>query len=60
MVTPRLVAPLKPEQVRLPTDAVEDMNELELFLNGKTHQMKDPAPDAASSAIVSDGDDYEY
>ncbi|MFN2098457.1 type II and III secretion system protein family protein [Altererythrobacter sp. MF3-039] len=60
VVTPRLVAPIKPEQVRLPTDAVKDMNELELFLNGRTHEMKEPAPDTNSAAIVSDGDDYEY
>lgn len=60
VVTPRLVAPIKPEQVRLPTDAVKDTNELELFLNGRTHEMKAPEPDSGSSAIVSDGDDYEY
>lgn len=61
VVTPRLVAPLKPEQVRLPTDSVKDTNEIDLFLLGKTHEMKDPgaATDTGASTTV-DGDGYEY
>lgn len=61
VVTARLVAPIKPEQVRLPTDAVKDTNELDLFFNGRTHEMKDPAPaSGASNASTADGDGYEY
>ena len=61
VVTPRLVAPLKPEQVRLPTDTVKDANELELFLMGKTHEMKDGGASADTTVVVPvDGDDYEY
>ena len=36
IVTPRLVKPMRPEDVRLPTDRVENPNELDLFLRGRT------------------------
>ena len=36
VVTPRLVKPIKPEQVRLPTDRVGDPSEADLFLFGRT------------------------
>jgi len=61
VVTARLVAPIRPDQVRLPTDSVKDTNELDLFFNGNTHQMKAPAPDSgAPGASTADGDGYEY
>ena len=61
VVTPRLVAPLRPEQVRLPTDSVKDANELELFLMGKTHEMKDGAAAGETAAAApANGGDYEY
>lgn len=63
VVTPRLVAPIKPEQVRLPTDSVKDANELELFLMGQTHEMKPGGPtaaDPAAPATTTNGAGYEY
>jgi pilus assembly protein CpaC len=36
IVTPRLVKPMRPDQVRLPTERVGDPNEPELFLLGRT------------------------
>ncbi|MXO62260.1 type II and III secretion system protein family protein [Qipengyuania oceanensis] len=60
VVTPRLVAPLKPQQVRLPTDSVKEANELDIFLMGNTHEMKDGASAAAAPAQPATGGDYEY
>ncbi|WP_296679651.1 type II and III secretion system protein family protein [Novosphingobium sp.] len=37
VVTPHLVAPIRPDQVRLPTDRVKDPNELETFLMGQPY-----------------------
>ncbi|MDE2437646.1 MAG: type II and III secretion system protein family protein, partial [Sphingomonadales bacterium] len=37
VVTPHLVAPIRPEQVRLPTDRVKDPSELETFLMGNAY-----------------------
>jgi pilus assembly protein CpaC len=36
IVTPRLVRPMRPEDVRLPTDRVGNPDELDLFLMGRT------------------------
>jgi pilus assembly protein CpaC len=36
IVTPRLVKPMRPEDVRLPTDRVAPPHELDLFLMGRT------------------------
>lgn len=36
VVTPRLVKPMRPEDVRLPTDRVGNPSELDLFLMGRT------------------------
>jgi pilus assembly protein CpaC len=44
VVTPRLVAPIKPSQVRLPTDRVRDPNDLETFLLGQPYQPQELAP----------------
>jgi pilus assembly protein CpaC len=41
VVTPRLVQPIKPEQVRLPTDRVLDPRETDTFLLGQPYR---PAP----------------
>ncbi len=38
IVTPRLVKPMRPEDVRLPTDRVQNPHELDLFLRGRTDQ----------------------
>jgi pilus assembly protein CpaC len=57
VVTPRLVAPIRPDQVHLPTDTVKDPDEASAFLLGQTHQKPVP-PDAA--AKTASGDGYEY
>ncbi len=44
VVTPRLVAPIKPSQVRLPTDRVRDPNDVETFLLGQPYQPQELAP----------------
>ena len=50
VVTPRLVAPLRPEQVVLPTDRVKDPKVLDTLLNGDDYQERKLAPPAAPSA----------
>lgn len=50
IVTPRLVAPIRPEQVRLPTDATRDPNDLETFLLGQPYQQKELPPVQGSEA----------
>lgn len=44
VVTPRLVAPIRPDQVRLPTDRVQDPSELNTFLLGQPFQEQKLAP----------------
>lgn len=44
VVTPRLVAPIKPNQVRLPTDRVREPNDMETFLLGQPYQPQELAP----------------
>lgn len=44
VVTPRLVAPIKPSQVRLPTDRVRDPNDVETFLLGQPYQPRELPP----------------
>jgi pilus assembly protein CpaC len=54
VVTPHLVAPIRPDQVRLPTDRVKDPSEAETFLLGKAYHPQDlppltgAAPDSAA------------
>lgn len=53
IVTPRLVRPMRPEDVRLPTERVADPHELELFLMGKTERIeKLPPPSAVPGAAT--------
>ncbi len=47
VVTPRLVAPIKPGQVRLPTDRVKDPTALDTILLGESYQPKPLEPVAA-------------
>lgn len=52
VVTPRLVAPIKPSQVRLPTDRVKDPDEAETFLLGEPYKpqpIKPAGPDVPVS-----------
>ncbi|WP_245638380.1 type II and III secretion system protein family protein [Croceicoccus bisphenolivorans] len=55
VVTPRLVKPIKPEQVRLPTDRVEDPDVLDTLLAGDDYQPVDLAPNPSQ-----EGTGYEY
>lgn len=61
VVTPRLVAPLRPEQVKLPTDRVKDPDVLQTLLNGDDYQTR-KLPEAAPAATdeAKKGTDYEY
>lgn len=49
IVTPRLVAPIRPGQVRLPTDATRDPTDAEAFLLGQPYQPV-PLPPAQKPA----------
>lgn len=70
VVTPHLVAPLRPGQVVLPTDRVRDPKDAELFLLGKDYNPqkvgKAPGeavgvpPAAAETATATKGDGYAY
>ena len=44
IVTPHLVAPIKPSQVRLPTDRVAEPNEAKTFLLGQPYEQRELAP----------------
>ena len=65
VVTPRLVAPIKPEQVRLPTDRVYDPSEADvLLLDGEGYKPRPLAPITgdvpADATTQAQGDDYDY
>ncbi|WP_336985678.1 type II and III secretion system protein family protein [Altererythrobacter aquiaggeris] len=58
IVTPRLVAPIRPDQVRLPTDRVRDPTILGAVLTGESY---DPVPAGeTATAPAEGGGDYEY
>ena len=67
MVTPRLVQPIRPEQVRLPTDRVADPVQADVLLNGTMYRPNEVEPNG-STPTASDraaeqaeqGDDYDY
>ncbi len=73
IVTPRLVAPIKPSQVRLPTDRVKDPVAADLILNGVAYRPEELAPIATTAPAAPDsttttnepadageGDGYEF
>ena len=60
VVTPRLVQPIRPDQVRLPTDRVPDPDPAEVLLNGDVYQPEPVAPSTAAPAATDGGADYEY
>lgn len=70
VVTPRLVQPIRPNQVALPTERVGDPTELDLFLLGRTdgavpaippvQQQMPPAPKAGTALEPKGGSGYEY
>jgi pilus assembly protein CpaC len=45
VVTPRLVRPVRPQNLKLPTDRVKPVNEADLFLLGRTDTGVPPAPE---------------
>ena len=65
VVTPRLVQPIRPDQVRLPTDRVKDPNAVETMLTGEAYRPVELAPveprsAQAETSAESEGDDYDY
>lgn len=69
VVTPRLVQPIKPNQVVLPTERVGDPTELDLFLLGRTDtavpaipgvQQMGSAPAPGTVTQPKEGPGYEY
>ncbi len=56
VVTPRLVRPIRPDQVRLPTDRVRDPDVTDVMLNGDVYQPVDLPPAAATQG----NDGYEF
>lgn len=60
IVTPRLVKPIRPDQVKLPTDRVADPTSAQVVLTGEPY---DPVPADQLAAPVGQtpaGDDYDY
>jgi len=61
VVTPRLVRPIRPDQVKLPTDRVEDPDVLDTLLVGDDYQPVKLAPSPSKSTSESQEDTgYEY
>ena len=70
VVTPRLVQPIRPEQVRLPTDRVDDPVQADVLLNGVAYRTKPVEPngstptasDKAANAgeTKAEEEDYDY
>lgn len=58
VVTPRLVQPIRPDQVRLPTDRVPAPSVTDSLLNGDIYQPQDLPPAAPASSA--EGTGYEY
>lgn len=68
VVTPRLVQPIRPGQVALPTERVGEPSELDLFLLGRTDNavpavpplQQNPRPAPNTVAKPTEGSGYEY
>ncbi|RDV01680.1 type II and III secretion system protein family protein [Sphingorhabdus pulchriflava] len=67
VVTPRIVQPVKADQIKLPTDRVQNPNELDLFLMGRTDKATginpldpDAKPPEAPKTPKAEGADYDY
>ena len=58
IVTPRLVKPIRPDQVKLPTDRIEDPDVVETLLNGDDYQPRDLNGSGAAPTDTG-GSDYE-
>lgn len=55
VVTPRLVSPLRPEQVRLPTDRIDDPHPLDVLNTGEGYRPKALPPQPAAPASATGG-----
>jgi pilus assembly protein CpaC len=68
VVTPRIVKPVKADQIQLPTDRVQNPSEGELFLLGRTDKAVGtnpvdpdaPPPEGKTSTTDKKGDGYDY
>jgi pilus assembly protein CpaC len=60
VVTPRLVRPIRPDQVRLPTDRVADPDAVETLLFGQDYKPQALPPSAPAGQPRTQGDGYEY
>jgi len=63
VVTPRLVQPIRPDQVRLPTDRVPDPVQADVLLNGTAYRpvpLEPNGAEAPASAEQAQEDDYDY
>ncbi|WP_057882510.1 type II and III secretion system protein family protein [Tsuneonella troitsensis] len=71
VVTPRLVAPIRPNQVRLPTDRIADPKPVDVLLTGDSYRPIPLAPvagalpaeaavPATTDANTPEGDGYDY
>ena len=68
VVTPRIVQPVKASQIQLPTDRVQNPNEGELFLLGRTDKAMGvnpldpnaPPPEGIMSTTTKKVDGYDY
>ena len=67
VVTPRIVQPVKADQIKLPTERVQNPNELDLFLMGRTDKAvginpldPDAKPPEAPKTPKAEGADYDY
>ena len=68
VVTPRIVQPMKANQIQLPTDRVQNPNEGELFLMGRTDKAVGtnpldpdaPPPEGTTSTNSKKADGYDY
>ena len=68
VVTPRIVKPVRADQIQLPTDRVGNPSEGDLFLMGRTDKAvginpldpNAPPPEGATSTQDKKGDDYDY
>jgi pilus assembly protein CpaC len=68
VVTPRIVKPVKADQIQLPTDRVQNPSEGDLFLMGRTDKAVGvnpidpdaPPPEGAKSTATKKADGYDY
>jgi pilus assembly protein CpaC len=52
VVTPRLVQPIRPDQVRLPTDRIEDPRAIDVLIDGEGYRPKRLAPPTPGGPVA--------